>query len=181
MSGSTEVQIIETASLSDRQRRAVRRLLQQAFAGDFSQDDWSHALGGCHAIVIADDAIVAHGAAVERRIFVGDRPYRAGYIEAVAVQPARQRAGLGSAVMAALTDVVRARFELGVLSTGSARFYERLGWERWRGPSYVRAADGRLLRSADEDNGIMVFRCGSSRNIDATLPIACESRAGDSW
>jgi aminoglycoside 2'-N-acetyltransferase I len=58
---------------------------------------------------------------------------------------------------------------------------ERLGWERWRGPSYVRAANGTMTRSADEDGGIMILRCTPSRGVDLTATIACDERPGDSW
>ena len=59
---------------------------------------------------------------------VGVTPFRAGYVEAVAVAPGHQRSGLGTAVMAALAAVIHERFELGVLSSGEWGFYERLGW-----------------------------------------------------
>src|SRR5918993_4975569 len=107
MSGSSEVRIVETSGLSARQRRAIRRLLERAFEGAFSEEDWNHTLGGYHALIHADGAIVAHGSAVERRIFIGDEPYRAGYVEAVAVHPPRQRAGLGSAGVGAAPPRLR--------------------------------------------------------------------------
>lgn len=83
--------------------------------------------------------------------------------------------------MAAINDVVRARFELGVLSTGEWHFYERLGWERWRGPAFVRGRDGALARAEDEDDGVMVLRGEASTLLDLTAPIACDERDGDSW
>ncbi|HEU4614210.1 MAG TPA: hypothetical protein VFS15_19080, partial [Kofleriaceae bacterium] len=95
--------------------------------------------------------------------------------------PTRQRTGLGTRVMTAIADVIRERFELGALSTGEHSFYGRLGWERWRGPSYVRAANGTTTRSAGEDSSIMILRCTPSRDIDLTAPIACDERPGSSW
>ena len=35
-------------------RRAIRELLDAAFAGHFTDHDWAHALGGTHAILEAD-------------------------------------------------------------------------------------------------------------------------------
>ena len=84
-------------------------------------------------------------------------------------------------MLAAATELIRDRFELGALSSGEWGFYERLGWERWHGPSHVRAADGTIARSPDDDDGVMVLRCPASRDIDAGDPITCEQRAGDSW
>ena len=148
---------------------------------DFTDDDWAHALGGWHAFVAEDGAVVAHAAVVERRILAGGRDYAAGYVEAVAVRPDRQGRGLGSRVMAALDELIRDRFELGVLSTGEWHFYERLGWERWRGPAFVRRRGGLLERVEDEDDAVMVRRFGSSAALDLGAPIACDERDGDSW
>ena len=76
-------------------------------------------------------------------------------------------------------DWIRAEFQLGVLATGEFHFYERLGWERWLGPTFV--IDGQqLLRSPDADDAIMALRVGSG-TLDLMLPIACESRPGDDW
>ena len=35
-------------------------------------------------------------------------------------------------------------------------FYERLGWVRWRGPTYVQMPDGVVKRTAEDDGGLMV-------------------------
>jgi aminoglycoside 2'-N-acetyltransferase I len=176
-----DVRILDTGRLSGDEREAIRRLLEQAFDGNFTQDDWDHALGGWHALVQPADSILAHASVVERRIFIGSRPFRSGYVEAVAVQRRDRRRGLGTAVMTAIDEIIRREFELGVLSSGHPHFYERLGWERWRGPTYVRGMDGRRRRTADEDDGIMVLRCAASRAVDPAAPIMCEERRGDVW
>jgi aminoglycoside 2'-N-acetyltransferase I len=159
---------------------ALRQLLWDAFEGDFSDDDWQHTLGGWHAVALDGDALVSHAAVVPRTIQAGDRAFRAGYVEGVATRPDRQREGLAAAVMAEVSTVLRARFELGVLSTSSHDFYQRLGWEHWQGPTFVRAG-GQLVRTEDEDDGIMVLRFGPSQEADVTAPISCESRTGDDW
>ena len=127
-----------------------------------------------------DEALVAHAAVVERVLEVGGSAVRAGYVEGVATTPTRQGEGLGSLVMQRVGQLLEAAFELGALSTGRHAFYERLGWERWRGPTFVRhGAD--IVRTADEDDGIMVLRYGSTSGLDLTLPISCETRPGDDW
>lgn len=178
-----DVRLLETSQLSTDDRARIRRLLDEAFDGDFSDDDWAHALGGWHAVIRSADAhtVLAHGSVVARRIDVGPTAYRAGFVEAVGVAPGHQRLGLGSAVMTGLAEVIHARFELGVLSSGEWGFYEQLGWERWRGPSQVRAVDGTITRSPEEDDGVMVLRCRPSRAIDPTASITCDQRTGDSW
>jgi aminoglycoside 2'-N-acetyltransferase I len=175
------VRVVESADLSGAERHAIRRLLDAAFAGEFSDDDWDHALGGWHALIGSSTGVIAHASVVPRRLIVAGKALHAGYVEAVAVQPDRQRRGLGTAVMRAITDLVRDRFELGALSTGEWSFYAGLGWERWRGPTFVRLGDGTLRRSPDEDDGVMVLRAGRSQQIDLMASIACDERAGDSW
>ena len=158
----------------------VRGLLDRAFEGAFSDDDWEHTLGGWHVVVTEAGVVVSHAAVVPRLLEVGDRPFHAGYVEGVATDPDRQGAGLGSLAMAEVGAVLHDGFELGALSTGRHRFYERLGWQRWRGPTWVRAG-GRRLRTEEEDDGIMVLRFGPSREVDLTAPLACEARRGDDW
>lgn len=173
------VRITASQDLSASERTALRRLLDAAFDGDFSEDDWQHALGGWHALIDDAHEIVAHASVVPRRLWVDGRELRAGYVEAVAVSPDRQRLGLGRAVMTSLHGIIGARFDLGALSSGEWTFYEKLGWQRWLGPSFVRAADGQLLRTPEEDRGIMVLT--GARPVALGGSIACEIRAGDSW
>jgi len=148
-----DVRLVETRHLPDAERAAIRRLLDEAFDGNFSDADWQHALGGWHAMVSPAESVVAHAALVQRRICVGTRELRCGYVEAVAVKPGHQRAGLGTAVMSRVTELIRVQFDLGALSTGEWPFYEGLGWERCQGPTYVRTANGRHLRSPEDRQG----------------------------
>lgn len=158
----------------------IRRLLDEAFEGDFSGEDWEHALGGHHVVVVERGALVAHAAVVPRELEIGGRPFRAGYVEAVGTAPARRRRGFGLAAMRRVGEILRAELELGALSTREHGFYERLGWERWRGPSFVRRADQRV-RTQEEDDGLMVLRFGPSRDLDLGASIVCASRTGDDW
>ena len=123
---------------------------------------------------------MSHAAVVPRTIRVDDCAFRAGYVEGVATRPDRQRQGLGSQVMTEAAGVLRREFDLGVLSTGRSEFYQSLGWERWQGPTFVRTG-GQLVRTEDEDDGIMVLRFGPSQEVDLTAPISCDSRPGDDW
>lgn len=170
-----------TSDLDAPTRSAIRRLLDAAFGGDFTDDDWAHALGGTHAIVEANGAVVAHGSLVARDLDVGHVRVRAGYVEAVAVIPALQGRGLGTQVMRGLGEVVARDFTLGALSTGEWHFYERLGWERWRGPTWVRHPDGRLERTPDDDDSLMILRTPTSPTVDFSAPLTCDARPGDAW
>lgn len=159
---------------------AVRRLVWAAFEENFTEEDWEHTVGGRRVLALDGSTPVGHAAVVPRRLHVAGQPLRTGYVEGVATAPGRQGTGVGSLVMAAVADVVRAEHEMGALSTGRHSFYGRLGWESWRGATYVRA-DDRLLRTPDEDDGVMVLRHGPSADLDLTSDISCEARAGDDW
>ena len=177
----TNLRVCESGRLSSAELRAIRGLLDEAFAGDFSDHDWEHALGGWHALITERAAIVAHASVVPRRIEVGTRVLHVGYVESVAVASARQRSGLGTAVMEPINDLIRTHFELGALSTGAWHFYERLGWERWKGPTWIRRPDGSRIRSAEEDDAVMVLRPRRALGIDLAAAITCEERPGESW
>jgi aminoglycoside 2'-N-acetyltransferase I len=124
---------------------------------------------------------VAHAAVVPRTLEVGPLRLEVGYVEAVAVRPHRQRAGFGTSAMQAIHTVIAERFRLGVLSTGEWRFYQRLGWERWHGETWVRQPDGRLRRTPGDDDSLMILRTPVSPPIDPAWPLTCDARPGDPW
>jgi len=178
--GLLTTRLLATTALDEVSLAAIRALLDAAFDGDFD-DDWAHALGGTHALIEAADGVIAHASVVPRVLDVGTQPVRAGYVEAVAVLPALQGRGLGTAVMRAIGTVIAGEFELGALSTGEWHFYERLGWERWRGPTWVRHLHGRVERSPDDDDSLMILRTPSSPPIDLFATLTCDARPGDAW
>ena len=174
---------IRTANLSPSEIDAIRTVLWAAFAADgegMTDDDWQHALGGVHVVAEEGGRIVAHASVVPRAIHVGGRPLAAGYVEAVATDPARQGRGFGTAVMRVVGEIIRAGYELGVLGTGEHGFYERLGWRTWRGPSAVRTPTGDRP-TPDEDGYILVLATPTSPPLDLDEPISCDWRAGDVW
>lgn len=174
------VRLLTTAEASGDLLAEIRRLLVQAFGGDFSDEDWEHTLGGWHVVVADGGVVVSHAAVVPRVLEVAHRPLRTGYVEGVATAPSRQGQGLGSVAMAELSECVRREFEMGALSTGRHGFYERLEWERWRGPTFVRNGS-EAIRTEEEDDGVMVLRFGPSNDINLTAPLSCERRRGDDW
>jgi aminoglycoside 2'-N-acetyltransferase I len=174
---------VPTDDLTCAELEAIRAVLWAAFPpGEeaFTEDDWQHSLGGLHVILDDDRGVIAHAAIVERRLHVGERPVRTGYIEAVATDPTRQGRGYGTRLMVDVDDYVRRRFEMGALGTGAHHFYERLGWRTWRGPTFVRAPDG-LIRTDEDDGYILVLETPTSPVLDLTAPISCEWRPGDVW
>ena len=158
----------------------IRRLLFTAFNETFTEQDWEHALGGWHVVVNEGGVVIAHAAVVPRVLEVAGRPFHTGYVEGVATDPARQREGLGSQTMGEVSQLLRSEFEMGALSTSVHDFYERLGWKRWHGPTYVRHGS-ELVRTEEEDDGVMALPFGPSESIDLTASIACKRRLGDNW
>ncbi|HKH25226.1 MAG TPA: GNAT family N-acetyltransferase [Acidimicrobiales bacterium] len=174
------IRLFTTAEASSDLLAEIRHLLDDAFGGHFTDDDWEHTRGGWHVVVVDGGVVVSHAAVVPRVIHVADRPLSTGDVEAVATAPGRQREGLGTLAMGELATVLRREFEMGALSTGLHEFYWRLGWERWRGPTFVRTGT-ETIRTPDEDDGVMVLRFGPSRDIDLAAPISCEARPGGDW
>ncbi|MFD8994406.1 aminoglycoside 2'-N-acetyltransferase, partial [Streptomyces abikoensis] len=88
-----EPRTAHTSDLTAAELAAIRALLDDSFEGDFSDDDWDHALCGIHATVWEGDTLLAHGALVQRRLLHGGRALRTGYVEAVAVRAERGGGG----------------------------------------------------------------------------------------
>jgi aminoglycoside 2'-N-acetyltransferase I len=172
--------LVHTADLDNEARADAQRMLALAFEGEFSDDDWEHALGGMHALICHHGALIAHAAVVQRRLLHRGVALRCGYVEAVAVHPEWRGQGLGAAVMAAAEQVIRGAYSLGALSSSSQAqsFYAARGWLYWLGATSVLAPGGRT-RTPDDDGTILVL----PNNIDVDLSgdLVCDWRNGDVW
>jgi aminoglycoside 2'-N-acetyltransferase I len=148
---------------------------------EFSDTDWRSATGGTHFLLEVDGAVVSHASVVERLLETGDRTLRTGYVEAVATWPEHQGSGYATQVMEAVGASLDEGFELGALDTGLTAFYERLGWEVWRGPTAVRTERG-TIGTPEEDGLVMVRRTPATPpDLDLDAPISCDWRPGDVW
>lgn len=172
------VTVRHTAQLADAELAAARALCDAAYDG-FGDADWDHALGGMHALVHDDGALVAHGSLVMRRLLHGGRSLRCGYVEAVAVHPGRRRRGHGGRVMAALEELAPGYDLLALCSSQDGReLYEARGWRRWRGPTSVLTPDG--IRATPQEDSIYVLG-PPGLDLDLDAPISCDWRDGDVW
>ena len=158
----------------------LRTLLDAAFEGDFTDEDWGHAIGGVHVWLTGSHGLISHGSLVERTLVSSGGTLRVGYVEAVATAAARRRHGHATTVMKHIGELIRQRYALGALSTGTHAFYETLGWERWRGPTFVDAPRGRE-RTPDDDGDVMILRTSRSPCLDLDGPLVCDWRLGDVW
>jgi aminoglycoside 2'-N-acetyltransferase I len=148
--------------------------------GDFSTDDIAHAMGGVHWLAEAGGRVIGHASVVPRRLEADGVPMATGYVEAVATHPDWRNRGVASRLMEAANAHIRETFEVGALSTGLHLVYARVGWERWRGPAFVRTEEG-PLRTPEEDDGIMILRTPRTPPLAGTEALSCEWRAGDAW
>jgi aminoglycoside 2'-N-acetyltransferase I len=169
-----------TGELIPEELAAVRALLDEAFDGDFSDEDWEHGLGGTHVLVLeGSDEVIAHGSLVMRRLLHEGRSLRTGYVEGVAVRPDRRRAGHASTVMAAL-EALGPAYDLLALSAtqDGVALYQARGWQRWRGPTSVLAPGG-IEPTPDDDGSVYVMAGATVLDLDG--PITCDWRPGDVW
>lgn len=158
---------------------SVRSLLELAYDGDFSSEDWEHTLGGQYFIGSLEDTIVAHGSVVARNMFIDGEALTVGYVEAIAVLPTYWRQGFGTQLMTQITKFCNNNYELSMLSTDEKKFYEKLGWRQFLGQSFVKH-DELEVRTAEEDNGLM-FLPGKNCEITQILRATCLPRIGDDW
>jgi aminoglycoside 2'-N-acetyltransferase I len=178
----TQLRTATTAELTTEELAALRRMVFGAFGGRFDEHDWEHMLGGIHVLVVEDGEPVAHGAVVGRVLVAGGREVRTGYVEGVATRGDRRGMGLATAVMRVVGRVIRGGYELGALADGTRipGFYQRLGWETWRGPTFVAGPEG-PVRTAEDDGGILVLRTPVTAGLEVTGALVGDWRAGDVW
>jgi aminoglycoside 2'-N-acetyltransferase I len=176
----SKIELLSTESLSAPRAQELRAWLIRAFDGDFSDEDWHHALGGVHALIEDGRGIVSHAAVVPRSISCDGRLLHAGYVEAVATRADRRMQGHASHVLEKLGEILARDYDIGVLSTALPEVYVALGWQCWRGPCFVQLPHART-RTPDDDGGIMVLRTPRTPPIDVAGDITADWRSGDVW
>ncbi|OBJ55063.1 GNAT family N-acetyltransferase [Mycobacterium sp. 1423905.2] len=172
--------LVHTADLDHDTRRRTREMVTAAFAGDFGENDWEHALGGMHALIWHHGAIIAHAAVVQRRLIYRGQALRCGYVEGVAVREDWRGQGLVRALLDGAEQVMRGAYQLGALSS-SARarnLYAARGWLPWRGPTSALSPTG-AIRTPEDDGSIFVFPVDVE--LDTSAELMCDWRAGDVW
>ena len=173
-----ELRTAHTADLSDGCAAAIRELLDGAF-GKVSEDTYQNVLGGVHALLVEDGALIGHASVVQRRMLHGGQALRTGYIEGVAVRADRRRRGHGAALMSALERIVLAAYQLGALgaSDDGAQLYVSRGWQRWRGPIAALTPDG-IRGTPDKAGAVYVLPVTP---VDLSGELVCDWRPGSVW
>lgn len=181
-----DLQVAATRELPSELLRQLRRFLEDACEGDFTAEDWQHALGGHHVWGYDGKGLVVHGSVVPRSLWCAGHVLRVGYVEAVATRADARRLGHGTALMKMVAGLVRARYALGALRSCCDAFYGDLGWEAWPGPTWVARPDqfgsyDAWRRTAEEDGGVRILRTPRTPALDPAGAIVCDERAGDVW
>ncbi len=174
------VQLAHTSALDAATLRGARALLDEVFAGEMTDPDWEHALGGMHALAWEADELVGHASVVQRRLLHRGRALRTGYVEGVAVRADRRRRGYAGAIMDELEKVIRGAYDLGALgaSDEGIAFYAARGWKQWRGRTWALTPDG-LKRTREEDGYIYVMEVAVA--LDPPSDLTCDWRDGEVW
>jgi len=178
LNGELQLDVCEGQNISIDERKYIIAFCSRAFEQDleiffntFSQP--THILG------YQAGKLVSHALWVTRWLKVDhDRLFRTAYVEAVATEEAYRGRGYASKIMSRLEMEIQ-DYELGALSPFNVRFYERLGWELWRGPLYIRT-EAELIRSP-KDEEVMILRLPESPDLDLSVPLSAEWREGKLW
>ena len=172
--------LVHTADLDADTLQRICEMVTEAFAGEFTETDWEHALGGMHAVIWQHGAIIAHAAVVQRRLIYRSSALRCGYVEGVAVREDCRGQGLVHALLDAVEQVMRGAYQLGALSSAvrASSLYTSRGWLPWHGPTSVLAPTG-PTRTPEDDGTVFVLPVGVT--LDTSADLMCDWRAGDVW
>lgn len=178
MDANLKLEVIRADQLNPNLRADIHSLCNRAYEEDLTPlfstfKDATHVLG------YLDTSLVSHALWVTRWLNVDTQPIlRTAYIEEVATEKEYRNHGFAATVMKRVAEEIQ-DFELGALSPFSVAYYERLGWELWRGPLFIRTDEG-LLRTP-RDGDVMILRFPRTLDLDLYAPLSAEWREGELW
>lgn len=176
MTESTHVKFFKTEELDADTRNAIVNVCVLAHQEEDFNNLFSYVTsGGWHFLAFQGEQLVSHAMVTTRWLQPEGQPLlRTAYVDAVATLPTVQGRGHGSTLMRDLAGKIGDEYMIGCLETDRVEFYERLGWETWRGPLAGRSEQG--LIQTPEQKGIMVLRLSQTPalNLDSTLTIECQ-------
>ena len=177
MRTSIEVKSFETEELSADLRNAIVDVCVMAHQEEDFRNLFSYVpSGGRHFLAFQGEQLLSHAMVTTRWLQPEGHPLlKTAYIDAVATLPGYQGRGYGSTLMYYLAEGIDGEFVIGCLETDRVEFYERLGWELWRGPLAGRSEQG--LIPTPEQKGIMILRLSQTPDLDpgSTLTIECQA------
>ena len=172
---SIHVTFVRTEDLNAAERTSIVDLCIVAHQEEDFKNLFSYIpSGGRHFLAYRGDELVSHAVVTTRWLQPAGQPIlKTAYVDAVATLPAYQGQGYGSAVMEHLAKNIP-DYEIAGLETERPAFYERLGWEAWRGALAGRSEQGLIPTPGQE--GIMILRLAGTPaiNLDGMLTIECQ-------
>ncbi len=181
MTESITVTSIRTEDLNAATRASIIQLCIAAH----QEEDFKHLFsyvpsGGLHFLAYRDEQLVGHALVTTRWLQPEGQPVlKTAYVDAVATLPAYQGHGYGSALLRQLASEIDGVYVIACLETERAAFYERLGWEVWRGPLAGRSEGG--LIPTPHQTGVMILRLAQTPALDLDQGLTIECQAGRIW
>jgi aminoglycoside 2'-N-acetyltransferase I len=177
MTDPLQVRSFQTEEVDAALRNAIVELCIAAHREEDFRNLFSYVpSGGLHFLAFDEEQPVSHALVTTRWLQPeGGTLLRTAYVDAVATLPDFQGRGHGSALMRYLAGTVDHEYEIACLETDREDFYERLGWQTWRGPLAGRGEQG--LIPTPGQTGIMVLRLSQTPDLhlDSTLTIECQA------
>jgi aminoglycoside 2'-N-acetyltransferase I len=130
---------------------------------------------GLHVLAYQQNRLVSHAVITTRWLQIGRAPLlKTAYVDALATAPDYQRSRYGSMVMRQVAWLSEGEYEIACLETERVKFFERLGWQEWRGPLAGRGEHG--LVATPDQKGIMILRLKNTPplNLYGLLTIECQ-------
>ncbi|TVR76190.1 MAG: GNAT family N-acetyltransferase [Sphaerobacteraceae bacterium] len=147
------VSVIANCDRTDRDREQLQRLTEAVYPADGSTAgaggalSWSNTELSVVVREVADGEIAAHVGVLVRDCLHNGHPVRIGGIGGVKTDPDLRTRGLGRLAMTRGVEVLRddltAEFGLLVCPESASGFYDRLGWQDFRGELWVDQPNGR--------------------------------------
>ena len=172
------IKVLYSKQIPETIRKDIVSLCNRAYEKDM-QPILKTFVDATHLLGYYNDLLVCQALWVTRYLQAGTNPMmRTAYVEAVATEAEYRRRGFASAVMKHLVGEVQ-EYDLAALSPFSVEYYQRLGWELWQGPLFIRTKDN-LQPSLDEEE-VMIFRLPKTPLLDLTVSLSAEWRKGELW
>ena len=173
------VTVLTTEELTAAQRASVIDVCIAAHENEEFRKLFTHITSGRHFLAHRGRELVSHAVVTTRWVQPeGQVELKTAYVDAVSTLPTYQGRGYGSEVMARLATEI-GDYEIACLQTDRPAFYERLGWEVWRGPLAGRSEHG--LIPTPEQRGVMVLRLSGTPPLDLEKQLTIECQPERIW
>ena len=149
MEDQLQLKVVNSESLSEADRNKNISLCNRAYEEDL-EPLFNTFRTATHVLGYYGQSLVSHAMWVDRWLQAGNnQPMCTAYIEMVATEKIYRRRGLATAIMQRVADEIQ-DFDLAALSPFSVAYYERLDWQLWHGPLFIRTDSGVIPTPREE-------------------------------